>query len=413
VWLVFTQLGLMYRAGSLTRRAALALVVGGGSAMLLCVYVLGYPVSMVGTASGPSNTVPPTVALMFQGILLIGLAVLAHDLVERWLHGARVWAVTCAASACAMTVYLWHLPALILTLAIVHYAGWFPAAVAQAPSGIPVPGPQYAEYMLVTVPLFLLLTLACVAAFWRIEHAHLPLWDSTVRHPWRMRPAAQGWSSALGVVAVTFGVLVIGVTGFAGFPARVSYWSVIPLSPPAALVCMLAGLLVLRALSLGPRTDRVDRSARDHLAPAQPLSVARDRGRSGAAGTRSTAAHRGCLRARERRAAQRADQADPERGVGPGSHLEQAVRVGHPHHGVEVLVCCLLEAVGQSVERSGDGDLVTDLRDVGVRLRAVSARACLQRRLGLPVQHGVRVRVGAFFVDVDGHGPGLHVAGFG
>lgn len=253
VWLVFTQLGLMFRAGTLTRRPALGLAVGAGTAMLLCVYALGYPVSMVGTASGPSNTVPPTVALMFQGMFLIGVAVLAHDPIERWLRRPRVWAVTCTASACAMTVYLWHLPALIVTLAIVHYAGWFPDAVTQAPSGIPVPGDQYAEYMLVTLPLFLLVTLACVAAFWRMEHATFPLWDSPVHRPWRLSPTAQAWASGLAVTAVSFGVLVIGVTGFAGFPTRLSYWSVIPLSPPAALVCMLGGLLALRALSAGPR----------------------------------------------------------------------------------------------------------------------------------------------------------------
>ncbi|HEX6945351.1 MAG TPA: acyltransferase family protein, partial [Casimicrobiaceae bacterium] len=132
VWLVFTQLGVMYRVGLLSRAVAGALAVGGLAAMLVCVYALGYPVSMVGTASGPSNTVPPTVALMFQGLFLIGLVVLAERPITRWLSRPRVWIATCTASACAMTVYLWHLPALIVTLAIVHYAGWFPDAVAQA-----------------------------------------------------------------------------------------------------------------------------------------------------------------------------------------------------------------------------------------------------------------------------------------
>ena len=253
VWIVFAQLGLMYQAGRVTRPAAVGLTVGGFAAMLACVSVLGYPVSMVGTASGPSNTVPPTVALMFQGLFLIGLAVWAQAPLTRWLHHERVWVVTCTASGCAMTVYLWHLPALIVTLAIVHYAGWFPDAVTQAPSGIPVPGEQYAEYLVVTIPLFLALTLACVMAFWRVEHATFPFWDSPVRHPWRLGRVAQGWASGLAVAAVSFGVLVIGVTGFEGFPFRVSHSSVIPLSPPLALVCMLGGLLAIRQLSRGPR----------------------------------------------------------------------------------------------------------------------------------------------------------------
>lgn len=254
VWLVFTELGLLYRAGRLTPAVATGLAVGGLAAMLVCVYALGYPVSMVGTASGPSNTVPPTVALMFQGIFLIGLAVRSQRPITRWLERPRVWIATCTASACAMTVYLWHLPALILAMAIVHYAGWFPDGVAQASSGvpIPIPGDQYAGYLLVVIALFLVLTLGCVVAFWRFEHATFPLWDSPVRHPWRFGRRAQAWASGLAVLAVSFGVLVIGVTGFEGFPFRVTHWSVIPLSPPAALACMLAGLLALRQLSRGP-----------------------------------------------------------------------------------------------------------------------------------------------------------------
>jgi hypothetical protein len=31
-------------------------------------------------------------------------------------------------------------------------------------------------------------------AFWRLEHAHLRLWDDPVAHPWRFGPRTQGWA---------------------------------------------------------------------------------------------------------------------------------------------------------------------------------------------------------------------------
>ena len=263
VWLVFTVLGLWYHDGLLTTTVARWLVVIGLAGLAVSVFWWGYPMSMVGTARGPSNTVPPTVALTFQGVFLIGLVVLAQRPIRALLARPRVWAPMCAASACAMTLYLWHLPSLILALALVHVSGLVPDAVAQASSGIPVPGDQYAAYLLLALPLFAAITYLAVGAFWRFEHAHLRLWDDPVTHPWRLGKHAQAWASAGAVTAVTFGVLVIGVTGFAGFPTAVSYWSIIPLWPPAALVCMVVGLLALRQLSLGPRTT-VDSPAVPH-----------------------------------------------------------------------------------------------------------------------------------------------------
>lgn len=118
VWLFAHQLGFFYADGTLTRWARRAyLVIAGGAvgALGLLTTVGPYSKSMVGgPVPGASNNSPPSIVLVVLTGLLVALVLAARPTVSRWLEGRRAWGAVIAANATIMTLYLWHLTALLL-----------------------------------------------------------------------------------------------------------------------------------------------------------------------------------------------------------------------------------------------------------------------------------------------------------
>jgi hypothetical protein len=114
VWLIPAMFGVAYRRGLLTGRAALAT-----AAALLVVNVAlvrwgPYEISMVGTGDHRlSNTSPPSLLLAGHAIILSALAIAAMPAIARWAQRPRVWWWTAVGNSGAMTLYLWHMPALL------------------------------------------------------------------------------------------------------------------------------------------------------------------------------------------------------------------------------------------------------------------------------------------------------------
>ncbi len=126
VWLVPQQLGFAWVDGRLTRRRATAGVVAalGLGALVVLTTVGPYPVSMVGVPGAAStNNSPPTVALVALTVLQLGLALLVRPAADRWLARPRVWTAVIAVNARAMTLFLWHLTALVLVAVTVVPTG--------------------------------------------------------------------------------------------------------------------------------------------------------------------------------------------------------------------------------------------------------------------------------------------------
>jgi fucose 4-O-acetylase-like acetyltransferase len=138
VWLTPQQLGFAWADGRLTsrRRTAGTLVAGGLAALVLLTTVGPYPVSMVGVPGATaSNNSPPTVALVALTVLQLGLVLLLRPAANRWLSRPRVWAAVVVVNARAMTVFLWHLTALVVVAAAVVPTGLFGDAVPGTPTG--------------------------------------------------------------------------------------------------------------------------------------------------------------------------------------------------------------------------------------------------------------------------------------
>lgn len=121
VWLFAHQLGVAWRSGgaaSWSRRRLVGLAVLGLGALFLLTGAGGYSNSMVGVGDVRSNTFPPSLALVALGLWQFAAALLLRPAVDRWLGRPRAWAAVVVANGMAMTVFLWHLTALVIASAV-------------------------------------------------------------------------------------------------------------------------------------------------------------------------------------------------------------------------------------------------------------------------------------------------------
>jgi fucose 4-O-acetylase-like acetyltransferase len=121
VWGVVYQLGFCWRDGLLggSRRLPVTLAVGGGAAFAALVGFGPFPVSLIlVTGQDPSNTNPPSVAMLAWASAQAGLCLLVAPAVRRLLERERVWRAVRVTGAASMTLYLWHmLPVLVIAAA--------------------------------------------------------------------------------------------------------------------------------------------------------------------------------------------------------------------------------------------------------------------------------------------------------
>lgn len=132
VWLAISQLGLAYAAGSALRRRAVPMAVGGFGTAAALVLFGHYPASMVGLPGQVSNMSPATACLLCVGVGQIGVLLVLRERVARL---AQRWWLRAVGARC-MTVYLWHMSAMVVVAAVAvlgfRYAtpapgsiGWF------------------------------------------------------------------------------------------------------------------------------------------------------------------------------------------------------------------------------------------------------------------------------------------------
>lgn len=246
-WLAVHQLGFAWQDGRLPSRRSFALPLALlGLIALVALTVFGpYPISMVGVAGQEiQNTSPPTLVLLALATAQTGLALLLHDPANRWLRGIRPWTAVVAVNSVVMTLFLWHMTAVVLGVLVLYPTGLLP----QPPAGS-VP------WLLLRLPWLAVLALILgllVAVFGPVERRTGP----------RPRPGSGARVlTAIGVTGVLAGLLGItsagpGHHGPAGFPT-------------AALAAYFAGAAVLRFARLrrgGPFSGRADRSAADQAA---------------------------------------------------------------------------------------------------------------------------------------------------
>jgi len=199
VWLLAHQIGFLYADGVLTRRVSAWLAAGGILSLIALINLGPYPGSMVGLSTDEfSNMDPPTIAIVALTVWQVGLAMLLRKRVSRWLSGVRAWAVVIFVNSVIMTMFLWHLTAMLLGIGILF------------PMGFPQPEAGTAQWWLlrpVWIVLLLILLAGFVGLFGRFEQrgfTHRRVEAATGTGP------AAVMCSVLGAA-----MLVIGVLGFA------------------------------------------------------------------------------------------------------------------------------------------------------------------------------------------------------
>lgn len=261
VWTIIHQLGYFYRDRRPTVRVAVA---GAVICIVLNVFLTGvlewFPTSMVGLPTEPiSNMAPPSTAMLIHGFFLFFLFVAVHKPLVKFLEKTRVRFATTWVNLTAMTIYLWHMPTLILLLAGAHLLGWIRptrydhVVVAGKPVDLLVPdGPEYWWKTLLFAVVFATAVYWVVRLLWPLEHMTLRGWDTPAAPrrpvPARIRTLCVG----IGVFGLSASILALAATGYTGFPFRVINYSGVPLNAAVAIVVFIGSAYLIRATRTQP-----------------------------------------------------------------------------------------------------------------------------------------------------------------
>lgn len=128
VWVFAHQVGYLWRDGTVTgwsTRRRVALVAGAAAALTVATTLGPYPTSMVAVRGGGiSNMFPTTAPIAVLAVGQLGLITLVRPATERILRRRGPWRAVVMVNAVAMTVFAWHMTALVAVIGVVHGLGF-------------------------------------------------------------------------------------------------------------------------------------------------------------------------------------------------------------------------------------------------------------------------------------------------
>jgi hypothetical protein len=199
VWGTVHQIGYAWLDGTieeLWKRGLMAAV--GLIGTLLLVGLGPYPVAMVGLdTSEITNSYPPRVTLAFLGMFQSGLALMLEKPLHRLMARRGAWTFVVGVSSRIMTLYLWHLTAMVIVIGLSLASGGFGLGAE------PLGGVWW-----LTRPIWFLVlgvvTIGLVAVFGRFE---TPVSD--------LRPAPPWWRPVVAVLGICAGLGLLAAIGIA------------------------------------------------------------------------------------------------------------------------------------------------------------------------------------------------------
>lgn len=213
VWLIPVVIGVAYARGLIRPVGALVTAVVAFAGQVLLVAVGPYDASLVVTGTERvSNVSPPTAVLALHCMWMSLVFVAAAGPIRRWAQRPRVWAVVATGNGGAMTLYLWHIPAIAVAMFGLHAVG-LDAYDVHAQGFVGMLALRAVVFAVVMGILFTLLS--------PLEHRPLPWWDGHAG-------ATGGRSVAAGVLVCVAGVALLlmakfGLSGVEGFAALAAF----------------------------------------------------------------------------------------------------------------------------------------------------------------------------------------------
>ncbi|MEW5809760.1 MAG: acyltransferase [Actinomycetota bacterium] len=203
VWLIPVLIGVGYARRLISTRWAACVGLVAFTAQLGLAVVGPYDISLVVTgAEHVSNVAPPTLLLALHCTWMSCAFVLAAGALQHWAQRPRVWRMVTTGNAGAMTLYLWHIPAIAVAAFALHAVGL---------DAYDVHAPGFWALLALRAAVFAVVMSVFFVALSPLEHRPLPWWD----RPVGARGARAG---ATGVLVCVAGVTLVmtakmGLTG--------------------------------------------------------------------------------------------------------------------------------------------------------------------------------------------------------
>ena len=183
-WLIPGMLGVAYRRHLLAGRAALMLGAVMFAVNLALMWLGPYELSLVGIETQQlKNMTPPSLLLAGHAIMMCAFAIAAAPAIARWARRPRVWWLAAIGNSGAMTLYLWHIPALLFMHLVFDYLGY--------PRYDPT-APGFVVLSVVQLVIMAILVAAVFVVLRPLENNPLPLWDGGYVAATGSRSAAVG-----------------------------------------------------------------------------------------------------------------------------------------------------------------------------------------------------------------------------
>jgi hypothetical protein len=184
------------RIGGVGRR--LVASAAGLAATAALVFWGPYPVAMVGlTTDGVNNSQPPKLTLLTLAVFQAGLILAVEGPVRRWLARERVWSGVVLVNGRIMTIYLWHMTAMVLLIAA-------SVSLGGVGLGIAVDTAEWWTTRPVWIAALIIVTIPFLLVFGRFERPHPD-----------HRPAPPTWRPVGAVIAVCLGLGLLAAAGVA------------------------------------------------------------------------------------------------------------------------------------------------------------------------------------------------------
>lgn len=229
VWLIPVVIGVAYARRLISTRAAIATAAIAFATQVALAVAGVYEVSLVVTGTEQmSNVSPPTMLLALQCTWMSFVFVAAAGAIRRWAARPRVWYVVAVGNGGAMTLYLWHIPAIAVATFALHAVGL---------DAYDVDAPGFWAHLALRAVVFTVVMAVAFRLLSPLEHRRLPWWDAPAG-------ATGVRSTVAGVLVCIAGIAVVllaknGLSGAEG-------WT--------ALGCFLAAAAAAR-VSAGRRTS--------------------------------------------------------------------------------------------------------------------------------------------------------------